>query len=302
MDLENSREDFFKRYQRDANVAVYSGMPLIFSESDNGIAGTSISAFGALVLAPRNDGRITIGFSDSTDFFTANVNELSANNNNEIFDALLKFQEIGIKLGGADILFYYNTPLNTPSVTLLAAACPFFCENVPKGTEIIRHFPDYSKNLTGLLSRKDCAVIAEAKGTRYAHLPASEIKIVISTASKNTKIKRVADNNTEIYDALLKGDLAKFGESLNRKTARLLEKSKPSMAGELFYAAKNQKYALGSGIMENVGIFSIVENKFVDSFMQSLSAYCGMYLGKRPDFYVTDALGAGKVNFLTEEN
>lgn len=294
MNFQEANNDFKKRYERSANKIYFVGKPLIFLRDAQRVMGCATSIGGAILVAPRKDGRLCLEFSNSADFFTSNVNELKHNQDNSVFEILQRLRDTGVELGGADILFYYNTGLLAPKLPMIIAALSSFCKNVPKESEVIRHFEDFQKHTVCLQSKKDCITIFDGKNAEYVHLPDSMVKIVISKI-KDKRSMKIAESK-EIDSAISAAgclDLEKLGRILNKSAEDTIRKNKKTQTVELFNVAKSQGYALGSGFFGDGGIFSIVENKLVDSFMQNLASYYGRYFGQRPDFYVTNTAFSG---------
>ena len=59
--------------------------------------------------------------------------------------------------------------------------------------------------------------------------------------------------------------------------------------------ACRQREAVGNGVIDEGGIFSLVENKNVDAYIRNLSMEYRRFYGAAPDFYVTDTETCGRI-------
>ena len=95
-------------------------------------------------------------------------------------------------------------------------------------------------------------------------------------------------NGSICQKALGKRDYLAFGQILNSETEKLIKKNSGKSTKNLFKTATELGESIGNGVLDEGGIFSVVENKNVDSFVRNISLEYRKYFGKDPDFYVTD--------------
>lgn len=302
MDYKKIFTDFEKRYGESCENAYFIGKPITFFSRQGFTVGTSVSTGGVIVLSKRDDNRVIVEFSDSDDFISCNKIEFKYHKDKEIIKYLLDAQEYGVDVGGVRILMYYNTSLDVPKLPLLFSALGDFCKNAPKACELIKHFDNFCENMLALSSRKDCVTVFDGQRVQYLKLPDSDVKIVLSNIGEKISISKIPQDSSakDGTDALLRGDLEKFGKFLDKDTKWILENNKVRGVKKLFDAAVRLGDAYGSGILADGGIFSVVKNNRVDTFMHNLGAEYEKHFGARPDFYVTRTEDSG-VSVFREE-
>ena len=295
--------DFEKRYGEKCQKSYFIGMPLTFFERDGLTAGCAVSVGGCLLLSPRSDGRLMIGFSDTDRLLTCNVCELAENSDEGIFDILLNLQKIGIKPGGARMLYAYNTRITHPYLPMTLAALNGFCTDVPPVKEILGHFGDFEKNSLALFARRDAVTVIRAGNAEYYPFPSQRYKIVVCTCG-NAKIKKhLKSDMTRPHDAmkaLAQGDFGGFGRLVTAEGAAVLAANR--RAGNvraLFDIACRLGDSEGTGVLDG-GIFALAEDSKVDTFMHNLGAEFEKRIGKRPDFYITVPENSGAETAIGE--
>ncbi len=294
MNFQKISGDYNKRYGKECTGMFFTGKPVVFFSSGAITVGSCLSVGGCAAVSGRDDERIVIQFSDSDRYLSCNIIDLKHNDDEDIFRMLKKARDCGAKLSGADVLLYYNTKLSHPYIPLMLGAMEeLFSEGMH---EIIKHFDEYGKNKLCLSARRGTVSVIEGEGVNYYNLPDDELKLVLANVKEN--VCR-ADECSEgfIRDALevlSKGDYEGFGEYLNRNTRRILDKSGSlKKTKHLFETAVSLKDAYGSGMLEDGGIFSIVKNNRVDTFIHNLEREYEKYFGSGPDFYVTRTENSG---------
>ncbi|MDD6213675.1 MAG: hypothetical protein PUB42_00550 [Firmicutes bacterium] len=282
--------DFEKRYGEKCRKSYFVGMPLSFFERDGLTMGCAVSIGGCLLLSPRSDGRLMIGFSDTDRLLTCNVNELVENSDEDIFDILLNLKKIGINPGGARMLYAYNTRITHPYLPMTLAALKGFCVDVPPIKELLGHFGYFEKNALALFSRKDTVVLIKAGKIEYYPFPSQRYKIVMCECG-NAKIKKnLRSDMTRPHDAmkaLSEGNFDVFGRLVTAEGAAVLAANrKAGNVRALFDIARRLGDSVGTGVLDG-GIFALVEEERIDTFMHNLGAEFERRIGKRPDFYIT---------------
>lgn len=297
MNCEKIKTDFNKRFGSECESIYFAGKPITFLKGKGKMLGCGVSVGCYLAIEKRDDDRLMVQFSDSDRFLTVNTNELEIARDNEIFTLLSEVKQLGVKVGGARLFFYTNSALYTPKKTILLSALGAFCRNVPDGTNILRHFEHYDSAMTERCGKENYLFLYDGAGGRYLPLPKERYKIVLCHV-EDKKIKEYALTESRIdtaIEALEKGDFSAFGKILNSETERLIKKNSGKATKNLFKTAVELGESLGNGVLDEGGIFSIVENKNVDSFVRNISLEYRRYFGKDPDFYVTDTGACAKV-------
>ena len=295
MDYKKIFTDFEKRYGVKCDNAFFVGKPLTFFSRCGITAGCALSIGGVIALSCRDDDRLIAEFSDNSDFLNCNKLDFPYNTDKTIIRILSDVEKYGVKIGGARLLIYYNTDLTHPLMPLLISSLCGFCENTPPASELIKHFSDYEKNMLCIASRADCMTVFDGQRCRHLPLPDSELKIVLCRITENISVKKYPQDGTAkgAIEALKRGDFEKLGKLLNKETDWILSHNKNRKTQQLFDTAVRLSDAYGSGILEDGGIFSLVKNNRVDTFMHNLGSEYEKHFGARPDFYVTKAVDSG---------
>ena len=88
-------------------------------------------------------------------------------------------------------------------------------------------------------------------------------------------------------EALVVQDMERFGHILDKSNRILLDKYPGSKSRRLFDIATSLGDSLGNGAFLEGGIFSVVENNRVDTFIHNLGSAYEKRVGGRPAFYIT---------------
>lgn len=303
MDCKKIATDFEKRFGKSCSSMFFCGKPLTFFSRPGMTIGCSVSVGGYIAVLPRTDGRITLRFSDSNELIRCNTAELRHNKENRITELLIRAEKYGAKIGGADILMHYNSELTHPICPMLLTALVGFCKGTPEPREIIKHFENYEENLICMSSRRNRLFSRDGQNEEYLPLPDSEFKIVLCSIKEKVILRKgeAGERAAAAKAALISGDAEGFGALLSRETSAVLRNSRARSTCRLFEVAEELKDALGSGVLSDGGIFSVVRNNRVDTFMHNLGGAYEKHYGKRPDFYVTRAEDSGIRAPLPEE-
>jgi len=295
MDCENVKIDFKKRYGTDCERVYFMGKPLTFFKSGAGMLGCNVSAGCYLAMEKRDDDRLMIQFSHTDRFITVNSMDLEKKDDNEIFRLLLKLKKIGVRVGGARIFIYHNSKLGFPVDALLLAAADSFCENLPQSAELFRHFPGYEENMLSCMGKTNYLSYFNCGRNIYFPFRKDCLKLVLCHI-RDKKVRSYQVEGTKMYSAvegLKNGDYYKFGRLLNEDAEKIIKQNELKATQNLYSIAVEQRESLGNGVLEDGGIFSLVENKDVDCFIRNVSMLYRRYFGSPPDFYVTDTEESG---------
>ncbi len=295
MDYKKICTDFEKRYDRKCEKIFFSGKTIIFFSQPPMYLGCSVSVGGCAALSVRADKRVVVRFSDSTEQFACNSRELEYNKDNEIARLLLSAKRCGAEVGGADILLSYNSELMHERSIMLLPALSSFCRNVPESGEMIKLFFCAEEIMPTVLSKKNFLIFFDGKAVHYLPFSDDMVKIVLCEFGEKRKVLKKADTGTLRVGAekLRRGDFEGFGAALNAETEQVIRKNKLRATERIFDEAVRTGETYGSGILPGGGIFSVVKNSRVDTFMHILGENCGKYCGKKPRFYVTRAEDSG---------
>ncbi len=295
MDYNKIFTDFEKRYGKKCEEAYFVGKPIVFFSRPGMTVGCSTSIGGCIALLRRDDDRVEVQFSDSTEFLSCNRLDFEYNKEKEIIKLLLDVEKYGVEVGGAKIFMFYNTALSQPVQPMFFSALGGFCKKVPPPQEIAKHFDELEKNMICLSSKKDHITIFDGQRIRYLPFPDSQVKIVISHIGEKEVIRKFPQDTLakDGLDALARNDWEKLGNALNREAAHIAEKNNLKKVSRLLDVVKRLDDAYGSGVLEDGGIFSVVKNSRVDAFMYDFGAEYKRYFGGCPDFYVTRAEDSG---------
>lgn len=292
MDIEKIKTDFEKRYGKSCKRIFVAGLPItFFSKNASRISGC-LSVGEALAVSPREDGRITVQFSGTDKEESFNIKEIEWHREKRIARLLMAAQKLGVTPSGGDIFVFRNSRITNLFEPLVLGALSAFCENALPKEKMLSHFENYGYNLACLSGKSKALTVTD--GQRLYNLPFSEdYKIVISYIGEGLHKKTVESKNIgEATVAIKRGDIKSFCQLLNKETEAILSGTKGNRLTDLFHIIKKSGDACGSGILQG-GIFSVVENDRIDTFIHnSLSEY-RKYCGGGPDFYVTDLEDSG---------
>lgn len=219
-----------------------------------------------------------------------NVIEAELHKEEPMLEFLTRAKGLGAKLGGADVLFEYNTGIYSEYEPLLLSAMYYFCKDMPKPEQAKACLSCPKRDFAAFCGAENTLLLTGEKNV-YIKFRDSAVKIVLCHAGEKNKIPTFRDETLLNAAKILSlGDYARFGELITREYGGAEMKS---AAKDLFEIALGQKDALGLGIAESGGIFAIVENEKVNAFIQNLKKEYETYCGASPDFYVTRTENSG---------
>ena len=290
MDFEKTAVDFEKRFCRKCERILFCGMPLTVLKGENMALSAALSVGGCVALSKRRDGRFTAEFDDNEKYISGNVIEMELHKAEPMLEFLTRLKLTGARLGGADVLFEYNTGLYSEYEPLLLAAMYCFCKDMPSPEEAKKCLSCPKRDFAAFCGTENALLFCGEKNV-YIKFSDNVVKMVLCHIDEKNEIP-VFDNETLINAAkiLSLGDYRRFGELITREDRGSDMKKNTK---NLFEIAREQKDALGLGISESGGIFAIVENKKVNGFIQNLKREYETYCGASPDFYVTRTENSG---------
>jgi len=290
MDFEKTAVDFEKRFCRKCEKILFCGMPLTLLKGENMTLSAALSVGGCVALSRRRDGRFTAEFDDNNKYISGNVIETELHREEPMLEFLTRLKETGARLGGADVLFEYNTELYSEYEPLLLTAMYCFCKDMPSPDRAKECLSCPKRDFAAFCGAENALLFCSEKNV-YIKFSDNVVKLVLCHAGEKNELP-VFDNETLINAAkiLSLGDYRRFGELITREY-RESEMKKPTK--NLFEIALGQKDALGLGVSESGGIFAIVENKKVNAFIRNLKKEYETYCGASPDFYVTRTENSG---------
>ena len=161
----------------------------------------------------------------------------------------------------------------------------------------MREFGDYSLNTLAQNGKANYLSYINGGQIEYFPLRQSGYKIVICKVSDGNGIKSdLQSGRIDIAcDALRAEDYGEFGRLLTAETAEIIKKYKLGKVENLFRVIAKMEESVGCGLVDSGGIFSLVENKNVDFFVENVSREYCRYFGASPKFYITDTETSGKI-------
>lgn len=290
MDFEKIAVDFEKRFSKKCEGILFCGMPLTLLKSENMTLSAALSVGGCVAVARRRDGRFTAEFDDNKRYISVNVLEAELHKAEPMIEFLTRLKALGAKLGGADVLFEYNTGIYNEFEPLLLSGMYLFCRDMPKPEKARECLSRRERDFVAFCGNENTILLTGEKNV-YIKFRDSAVKIVLCHAGGKNKIPAFSDETVlNAAKILALGDYVRFGELITREY-KACDMKNP--AKNLFEIALEQKDALGLGLSESGGIFAIVENKKVNSFIQNLKKEYETYCGTSPDFYVTRTENSG---------
>ena len=294
MDINEIRKDFSQRYEKDCEDIFFVGQPVVFFESPGKTISACLSVGECMAYCKRDDDRVTIQFSENDRKVSFNLQELFSNKNEWYAREFISLQEFGINTFGGDFFIYKNSQITKLSRPLLAGTFLNASKTRFNKEMILAKYEDFADNMASLSGRHGC--FSAMDGHRISHFRFfSNTKIVLSVVDKNFVIRKRDDSKT-IDEALLSvkhGDVEKFGKLLDKGTELLIKENAVGKTALLFDSAKETNDAFGNGILKNGGIFSVVHEEKIDTFIGNLSAKYRKFYGGTPDFYVTEPWDSG---------
>ena len=290
MDFKKIAADFEKRFNKKCEKLFFCGMPLTILKGENLCLSAALSVGGGAAVARRRDGRFTAEFDGNKKYISKNVTDAEPHGSEPMIKFLTRVRECGAKLGGADILFEYNTEIYSEYEPLLLSAMYRFCKDMPDIKNAVMCLSYPKRDIAAFYGLENTLLLAGEKNV-YIKFSDSVAKIVICHIDVKTELPFFTDETLINAAKILSlGDYRRFGELI---TTEYGKSNLNNAAKTLFEAAREQKDALGIGIAESGGIFAIVENKKVNAFIQNLKKEYETYYGSAPDFYITRTENSG---------
>lgn len=294
MSCDKVKSDFRKRYGVDCENIYFMGKPITFFEGNGKILGCGVSAGGFLALEKRQDDRVMIQFSHTDKFLTFNMESVEVEED-KFSRFFLRLKKMGVQVGGVRLFFYQNSDLEMPYTSLLLMSLDGFCQNLPTGWELMSEFGN--KKLHALALGGKANYLSYINGGRIEYFPLrqSSYKIVICKVCDGKEIDLQGVRIDRACDALRAEDYGELGRLLTAETGEIIEKNKLKRVECLFEVITKREESVGCGVVDGGTLFSLVENRNVDFFIENVSREYCRYFGASPKFYITDTETAGKI-------
>lgn len=290
MDISKIREDFKKRFAKDAERVYVIGKPIVFFGCGNFSAGCTAGTAGAAAVARRSDERIVIEFSGSNKMTEFN---LAAEENKSEYCALLnRVKKYGAKTGGADILLCAGNVPGVPHEILLITSLEGFMDNLPPKSVLAKLYGNYAENMLAFFGRKECFAVLRDDTAEYLPFNGGAVKLVLCYGNGKPQMLGNGDAAAVLHAAeMLKiGDYRAFGAELDKFTADLhIHRGTRKLAD----ASKQTGEAYGTGVIGDGGIFAVVGNERVDAFVRAFGEIYRDRFGGEPKIYVVHAENSG---------
>ena len=295
MDFEKTAKSFEKHFMKKCEKICFAGMPLTILKGADLCLSASLSAGGCCAVSARNDGRFNARFDDNEKYIMSNVSEIEYHKDEPMLEFFARPKNFGAQLGGADIVFEYNTKIYNGYEPLLLSAMYTFCNKMPNIEEAKNCLTDAKRDFVSVIGRKDTVLLHGRGRPTYIKFPESNVKIVLCSIKDKNYIKEADDLILEsAVKSLALGDYINFGGIITREHRRSIETGRIGKASKrIFELADSLKDACGYGFLENGGIFAIVINSRVNAFVQNLKKDYETYCGAAPDFYITRTENSG---------
>lgn len=295
MQLEKIKTEFEKRYTSSCEYISFCGKPITFLRGEGSIIGCCVSVGCKLAVERREDDRIVVQFSHSDKLITVNSKRMEGGSGEAVERVLASIKKTGVEVGGARLLFCFNSRLEVPYLRLLLLSLDSFCEKVPPHREILRHFGDFEEGMLCAQAKENYITVIDGKNPEYFPINKERYRIVLSHIKDRPCDDRCIEPClvSRGEDALRQSDIDELGRLITLEAKALAKKNKMKKTSDLLEAATEQGKSAGSGILNEGGIFSLVESKNVDFFIRNLSAEYRSYYGSAPDFYITDTSSSG---------
>ena len=294
MELNKIRKDFKQRYEKDCEDIFFAGLPVIFFGGQGEFVSVCLSLGECLAFSKRDDGRITMQFSENDRRISFNIDDLLKNKKEQIAKDIINLNKVGIQAFGGDFFLYKNSVITNLSELLLMGTFLMNGKNVPNRETLLAQFDNFTDNVAALSGKK--GFFSVYSGQRMTFLPFfSNVKIVLSMLNKKTVIKKHPENSMiqETLLAIRRRDPEKFGELLDNNTKKIIDENSVGELAHLFDVARSNKDSYGNGILSEGGIYSVVCEDKIDTFIHNVSAKYQKFYGGVPDFYVTEPVDSG---------
>ena len=295
MNFEKIRKSYNMRFGKAPYGVCFCGMALpLLKGADAGLY-APLSVGGYLALSTREDGRFTAEFDGNQKNISVNVMDTEYHKEEPMTAFLEKLKKRGVTLGGADILFGYNTKIYGGFEPLLLTATYFFCPKVLPPETLKNCLTNPSEHYASFIGVRDTLLFTQGGRDIYVKFSDKIAKIVLCCIKERNRLSDAAGN--EIKNAVLHlsaGDYERFGKKITEESRKiLLSGGVGRHTRALFELAVRLNDGLGYGILSDGGIFAVVENKKVNAFIQNIQTEYEAYFGAPPDFYITRAENSG---------
>lgn len=294
MNSEKIEKSFSMRFGRACEQICFCGKGITFLEGSDACLCASVSAGGYLAVARRTDGRFTAEFDDSQKYISSNVSELVYHNGEPLLEFLEQVQKCGVTLGGADVLFRFDTEIYKDFEPLLLSGTYTFCKKTVPPLELKACLTKESA-FVEMIGKKGTLLFSQDGRYEYIKISDKAVKVVLCYIEEENQTGRACDicvKNAAKYLAI--GDYVNFGEIITNEYKESIKAGKVGRkTKELFSLALKLKDGLGYGILKDGGIFAVVENKKVNAFVQNIRTEYENYCGAPPDFYITRTENSG---------
>ncbi|MCR4693649.1 MAG: hypothetical protein K5664_07190 [Firmicutes bacterium] len=292
MNFEKTAKSFEKHFAKSCEKICFAGMPLSIISSKEISLSAALSVGGCAAVARRGDGRFNAEFDDNVKYITSNVIDIEYHKKEPMLGFLARAESLGATLGGADIVFEYNTNIYNEYETLLLSCMYLFCNKMPDVKTAKNCLNNPNRDFASIVGVKDRILMSANGKYTYIKFSDSAVKIVLCHIRDKNYIKECNDNAVKTAaESLAMGDYLHFGEIITHEHYENAKAGKASK--EAFRLAVKLKDALGCGFLENGGIFAIVENAKVNAFVQNMKKEYATYYGASPDFYITCTENSG---------
>jgi len=297
MQLEKIKNEFEKRYTSSCGYVSFCGKPITFLRGEGKIMGCCVSVGCKLAVGKREDDRVVVQFSHSDKLVTVNSRRMEGGSGEEVERLLESVKKLGVTVGGARLLFCFNSRLEVPYLRLLLMSLESFCDNIPEEREVLRCFGDFEEGVLCRDAKENYISVSGGKSPEYFPLNKERYRIVLTHINdKPCNLRDVASSPiSRGVEALRNCDMEELGRLITAEAVAVAKKNGMKKTLHLLDVAKAQKESAGSGVLKEGGIFSLVESKEVDSFIRNVSAQYRGYYGGAPDFYVADTKSAEKM-------
>ncbi|MBR4720804.1 MAG: hypothetical protein IK057_03465 [Clostridia bacterium] len=291
MNFEKTAKSFKMHFGKNCERICFSGMsiPLLVGLDESLCA--SVSVGGCVAISVRGDGRFTAEFDDNQKYITSNILELKNHMEEPVLNFLQKIQNAGVTLCGADVLFEYNTGIYGEYEPLLLSSFYLLCKKMPMPIEMKCCLSKPLKDFVSIVGMRETLLFTEGDRHRYIKFKDSIAKIVLCCFDEKNIMEETGNIKNAVC-SLSAGDYVRFGEIITFEYEKM-KNGVGKRTRNLFELAVHLKDALGVGILEQGGIFAIVENKKVNAFVRNLKKEYENYYGESPDFYITRTENSG---------
>lgn len=293
MNFEKTARSFNMHFGKNCEAMCFCGMSIPLLSGMTTSLSASLSAGGCIASARRTDGRFTAEFDDNQKYITSNVSEIMYHKAEPMPEFLKRAEMCGVTLGGADVLFEYNTGIYNEYKPLLLSSLYLFCPKTVPPEQLKICLSNPITDFAGIIGRRETVLFERNGKCFYVKFSDQIAKIVLCCMNEKNPIGPSEDTAVETaVSSLLAGDYVRFGKIITAETGRKIDKAGKGTK-RLFDLAVKLKDGLGYGILENGGIFAIVENKKVNGFVQNIKTEYENYYGKSPEFYITRTENSG---------